>query len=180
MGINPYNFKNIYLMGIMGCGKTAIGKILAKKVGFPFIDTDELVVQRSGISISGIFSRYGELEFRRLEKLIIQEISGLNRHVVALGGGTVLDSDNWSRITATGITITLSYPAETIHSRLLLKKDRPLIDSYKNDGRLERIRNLIESRNHIYFKADLVIHLNSAIPKRRVVSMLESFIGKRV
>lgn len=174
---NSDKVKNIYLMGIMGCGKSTIGKILAKQIAFPYLDTDELIVQRHGMSIPDIFTRYGEADFRRMEKSIIQYISGLNRHVVALGGGAVLDPENWNLITGTGITIMLSYPAEIIRDRLSSKNDRPLINSFKMDERLKRIENLLQIRNRIYFKADLVIHLNSNLPKSKVVSMLKSFIG---
>ncbi|HEX9934837.1 MAG TPA: shikimate kinase, partial [bacterium] len=109
---------NVYLMGFMGCGKTKIGSLLAKRLDLPFLDTDTLIVEESGMTINAIFQSEGEAGFREREKRVIERLAKLDKVVVALGGGAVVDPGNWKSISESGTTIALSYPPEIIATRL--------------------------------------------------------------
>jgi shikimate kinase len=177
MTAKKLKIKNIYLMGIMGCGKSTIGKYLAERLDLPFIDTDDVIVRQNNMSISELFAKYGETTFRSIEKNVIQDVSGLSGHVVALGGGAILDPQNWDCIVSSGTTITLSYPPEIIEKRSRKKNQRPLLNQKCSEERLRRIVDLLQIRNPIYQKADLVIHLNEELPKNAVAAILETYLG---
>jgi shikimate kinase len=170
------NKSNIYLMGFMGCGKTKIGSLLANRIDFPFIDTDKRVAEESGMSIVEIFEKEGETSFRSKEKELIEHISKLTGHVVSLGGGTVVNPENWEKISGSGITITLSYPPEIIASRLEKKSDRPLLNRYSGPEKIQHISALMEKRNPYYNKADMVLHLNREAEPNRVVETLLGYL----
>jgi shikimate kinase len=174
----PNPKSNIYLMGFMGCGKTKIGTLLSLALGYPFMDTDSCIAEESGLSINGIFEKEGEAGFRAREKRLVERVSRLERHVVSLGGGTVIDQENWRLISQSGTTIALSYPPEVIASRLEKKKDRPLLNAYQGAERIERIAALMASRMPYYQKADLMVHLNREVQPDRIVRTLLGFLGR--
>lgn len=175
--MSELNNTNLYLMGFMGCGKSKIGKILARYWNAPYIDTDELIVQDAGMSISKIFEQKGEAEFRKTEKHLIKDISKHQGYVVSLGGGSIVDHWNWALISNSGTTVTLSYPAEILYGRLATKTDRPLLSGYEGKERLERIRTLIEEREARYAKADLILHVNKEMPPEHVAAAISGYIG---
>ncbi len=148
---------NIYMMGFMGCGKTTVGTQLAEKLNRPFKDTDTIIEKKTGLSVSAIFNTYGEKKFRVIEKEVISEVSQLKNNVIALGGGTVLFSENWEKISSTGITVTLSLSPEIIFSRLRKDSSRPLVNSSSKNS-VQFIRNLMRERKPYYKKADLYLH----------------------
>src|SRR3990170_4632253 len=98
---------NIILTGFMGSGKTEVGKRLAKRLGYTFMDTDLLIEEKTGKSISDIFSKDGELFFRDIETLILTELSGINEHVISTGGGIVTKKENILLLKKTGFIIWL-------------------------------------------------------------------------
>jgi shikimate kinase len=171
---------NIYLMGFMGCGKTKIGTLLAREMGYPYIDTDVCIAEESGMSINAIFETEGESGFRAREKSLIERISRLERHVVSLGGGTVVDQDNWRILSESGTTIALSYPPEIIAARLEKKKDRPLLNAYSGHDRIGRIAALMAVRTPCYQKADLMLHMNHEVHPVRVVRALLGYLKDSV
>lgn len=170
------NLKHVYLMGFMGCGKTVIGTLLAKELNRPFIDTDEKIMEETGLSINEIFKRYGEQGFREIEKNVIRSIAQTHGCIISLGGGSVINPENWSNITRSGITITLSYPPEILASRLENKNDRPLLNETSGTQRLERIKEMLQIRAPYYQRADLVLHLNRDIEPQVVTHMLIEFL----
>lgn len=168
---------NIYLMGFMGCGKSLVGELLAHRLKHPFLDTDETIVRETGMSIPDIFEKQGEPVFRQLEKSCITRVSKQRGLVVALGGGAVLDLENWKKIFESGITITLSYPPHILASRLASEENRPLLKNTQNPSRLDRISALMKQREPAYMKADLVIHLNREISPEQIVDTLIGYLG---
>ena len=108
---------NIYLVGMMGSGKTTVGELLAKEMGYKFFDTDSLITQIAGKSIPDIFAEDGEPAFRVLESQVLGEISSYTRLVVATGGGIVIDPQNWSYLHQ-GLVIWLDVPISILVARL--------------------------------------------------------------
>lgn len=171
------NRPNIYIMGFMGSGKTKIGSLLARKLNRPFWDTDAKIVEESGMSIVEIFDKEGESGFRLREKDLIERISKLNGNIVSLGGGTILNPENWLNISQSGITVSLSYPPEIIDARLERKKDRPLLNQFTGAERIQRIASLLEARNPYYRKADVILHFNKEVAPEQVVEALSGYLG---
>lgn len=167
---------NVYLMGFMGCGKTKVGQILAERLKWKFLDTDDCIIKDAGMSIPELFDQRGEKHFRQLEKECIQNISRLTNHVIALGGGAILDPENWKRISESGITITLSYPPEILADRLEKKSDRPLLSQTQGKARLNQIASLMDKRKSHYQKADLIMHLNHEVPAKQVAETLAGYV----
>lgn len=138
---------NIYLTGMMGCGKTTTGKILAGITGRTFFDTDELIERKAGVSIAEIFERFGEAHFRRMESDALEEISEQNDAVVACGGGIVLDEKNVEVMKETGRIIYLDRDIEELIQTVETGK-RPLL----KDGQ-QKVRQIFAARKSIYEQA---------------------------
>ncbi len=172
--MNPHG--NIYLMGFMGCGKSTIGKLLSELIEWPFIDVDETIVEETGLSIPEIFEKKEEVYFRELEKSMIAQISQQKKLVVALGGGSVVNSENWKRISGSGVTVALLYPPEIIDRRLEGKTSRPLMDNINRNERLLHISNLMKNREPFYRRADLTLHFNVEIAPQKVARMIKAYL----
>jgi len=147
---------NIILTGFMGTGKTAVGKKLAKRLGWKFIDVDELIERSAKTSIAKIFTEHGEAVFRRLERRhILRAIHGRHQ-VIATGGGAVLDPQNRSRLRASGPVVCLTAKPQTIIDRVEKKgHTRPLLHGGKTP--LSRVKTLLAERTKAYAQADLTI-----------------------
>ncbi len=169
--------KNVYMTGFMCVGKTKVGKLLAMRLNWKFVDTDACIVKEAGTPIPEIFETRGETAFRALEKACIAEVSRKRHQVISLGGGAVIDPDNWSRITATGITVNLSYPPDIILSRASIKTDRPLLNQGTLEEKLTRIEELLDERRPYYERADLVLHLKHEIKADLVADMIAGYLG---
>jgi len=169
--------RNVYLMGFMCSGKTRIGHLLSERMNMSFLDTDDWIIQEADLSIPEIFEQFGESHFRALEKQAIQHSGLLKHHVVSLGGGAVMDDENWKTIKKSGETICLSYPSEIIESRLARKTDRPLVQEDSQQDRMERIISLLDQRQARYREADLVFHLNHEIDAENVADALAGYLG---
>ncbi|MEN8239629.1 MAG: shikimate kinase [Actinomycetota bacterium] len=118
---------HIWLIGMMGSGKTSVGKKVADRLGVPFIDADAEVVTATGRSIENLFSE-SEAAFRRAERVAIARIATLEDRVVATGGGVVLDAANVVAMKSTGTTVLLDADARTLSARLSDTDDRPLLN----------------------------------------------------
>lgn len=109
---------NIILFGFKGSGKTTLGKTLAEKLRRPFIDLDELIEKRCHLPVRELYKQVGESEFRLIENKTLQEIANTTQSVIALGGGTVLDSKNVKLLQAMGELIYLKVSFDTIQKRI--------------------------------------------------------------
>ncbi len=146
--------RNIVLCGMPSSGKTTVGKALANDFGKRFIDTDDVVVEKRKESISDIFEKYGEGEFRKEERLAIEELSKENGLVIATGGGAVLDENNVRALRRNGVILFLDRSLEN----LVATADRPLSSD------TEKLKNLFEKRYDAYKScADAVIPADGEI-----------------
>ncbi|MFI5218490.1 MAG: shikimate kinase [Bacteroidia bacterium] len=145
----------IYLIGFMGCGKSTVGKKLAKKLGYLFVDLDEAIEQQNGKSISKIFEEEeGEKKFRTLESNTLKDISTKEEVVVATGGGTPCFNDNLQLMNETGITIYISMSHGSLFHRLAKSKaKRPLIKELSDIKLMDFIMDVLPFRDEFYSKA---------------------------
>lgn len=146
--------RNIYLVGFMGTGKTAVGKELARRKKWQFLDLDELIEFRHKRTISDIFVKEGEAYFRRIEKGVLKEVSVEKNFVIACGGGIVLDKENIRIMKETGTMICLSTSVQTILKRTSGVGHRPLLNVKKPN---EKIEMLLKFRAPFYAQADYTI-----------------------
>ena len=130
---------NIYLIGLMGSGKTTLGKSLAKKLNRPFIDTDQLIEQKSGVDVSMIFEFEGEKGFRERETKLLSEIALKKEHIVSTGGGIILSKYNRDVITKSGIIFYLKTQPAELFIRLQNDKTRPLLQGANLKEKLTKI-----------------------------------------
>jgi shikimate kinase len=145
---------NIFLVGMMGAGKSTIGKLLAPKLGYRFVDTDDLITAWAGESIPNIFAKYGEAHFRSLETKVLAEVSCHSRLVAATGGGIVMSNQNWSYLHH-GVVVWLDVPLEELWQRLShSNQPRPLL---QNPQPLKTLENLLAQRHDRYAQADIRI-----------------------
>jgi len=167
--------KNIYLMGFMGSGKTTVGKMLAGELNRSFMDIDEKIENDVGLTIPQIFEQNGEAFFRLKEKEWVNQSSTETNLVVALGGGSVIDPENWERITLSGITVALNCPIEVIQSRLREITNRPLLAGSEAE-KMQRIKQLYEQRKQFYERAQYQLQLNGDESVTEIVEKLTKLI----
>ena len=144
---------NLYLIGMMGAGKTTIGRKLANRLGYRFLDTDALIEQSAGQSVSELFASAGERAFRQLETQVLSQASTYTNLVVATGGGVITQQMNWSYLHH-GVVIWLDVPVPILVSRLSGDSSRPLL---KNVNLAEKLTDLIAERGDLYAQADIRI-----------------------
>ncbi len=147
-------FKNIILTGFMGVGKTSVGTRLARDLGFVFVDTDELIESDQKITITEIFSSFGEQYFRDVEARIIARTLEGEGQVVATGGGAVIREENRKAFKENGVTICLVARPEVIFERIRQETHRPLLQV---PDPLAKIRELLAARSPFYHQADFLI-----------------------
>ncbi|MCD8072521.1 MAG: shikimate kinase [Alistipes sp.] len=154
----------IFLVGFMGCGKTSLGKKIASKLGWPFVDMDMDIEQRYGMKVSELFERFGEDYFRKVESEILREISGRDGDaVVSTGGGAPCHRENMDIMNSAGATVYLRMSPEKLLSRLEHGRDkRPKIRGMSDDELLSFIREILPGREKAYSRAHLVIDCNGA------------------
>jgi shikimate kinase len=145
---------NIYLIGYRCCGKTSVGKTLSRLLGRPFLDTDEAVVQKAGMTISDIVAKNGWDAFRDMEKYAIDQTTFLNQYVIATGGGVILDPDNVRNMRKAGRVIWLRASPETVRARMAADPEtliqRPDLTA---TGSMDEIEAVLLTRQPLYEKA---------------------------
>ncbi len=142
---------NIAIIGFMGTGKTAVGRLLARKLGKDFIELDELIEKKAGQSIPEIFQQDGEIGFRELEIETTREIAARENSVIACGGGVVLNKINVDRLRINSVMVCLTASMEVILKRTSgSKEDRPLLAV---SDRAQQVEELIKFRRPFYTRA---------------------------
>ena len=131
--------KSVYLCGFMGCGKSTIGRIIAKKCGCGFVDMDDYIVEREGMSIPQIFAEKGEKYFRDTETAAIRELAE-KCAVIACGGGAMLKKENAEIASESGIVVYIDVPFEECYGRIAGDTNRPLVMNNSKE-KLEEIYN---------------------------------------
>jgi shikimate kinase len=145
---------NIFLVGMMGAGKTTLGKALARRLQREFVDTDRLLVDRTGVSVATIFEIEGEEGFRRRESAALVELSQRDGCVVATGGGAVLDSDNRRVMRESGTVVYLRARLESLWERTRQDTSRPLLRTANPRATLAE---LLEQRDPLYRDAAHIV-----------------------
>jgi shikimate kinase len=167
----PIPFRQlVFLLGFMGCGKTTVGRRLAQRLGWSFLDLDEEIERRAGRTIAQIFAEQGEPHFRRLEHELLAEIvgGGAGPTVVALGGGTFAQPANVELIRSTGgVTFWLECPIDELRRRCRDLNNRPLLRDPDN------FRQLYQQRLPFYQQADLRVDADRSDPSEVVEEILQ-------
>lgn len=168
--------KNIYLVGMMGAGKTTIGRHLARRLQKRFVDCDHEIEARTGVRIPLIFEIEGESGFRRREYHVLQELATEEGLVLATGGGVVLDPENRKRLTDTGLVVYLYAPPEELYARTQHDRNRPLL---RVADPLGKLRELYATRDPLYRAvADIIFEGGRRTPLA-VARLLELEIRKK-
>ena len=158
----------IVLTGFMGTGKSAVGPILARKLGIDCIDTDYLLEKEAGQSIKEIFRTHGESHFRSLEKEIIKELVKKGDVIIDVGGGAILDPENLENLKKDGILVSLLASSEEIKKRTAGDDSRPLL---KSGGKT--IENLLSQRLPFYLKANICVDTDGKEPEEVAEEIIE-------
>jgi shikimate kinase len=135
---------NLYLIGPMGSGKTAVGRRLAALLGKQFYDSDAEIERRTGVDIRFIFEKEGEARFREREREVIADLTALHDVVVSTGGGAVLDAENRARLAANGTVVWLQATVDTQLQRTRPSRNRPLLATDDPRAVLERLKSVRE------------------------------------
>jgi shikimate kinase len=165
----PPPAKTVALVGLMGAGKTSIGRRLAQRLGLPFIDADAEIEAAAGQSVEEIFQRHGEAAFRDGERRVIARLLDTPAHVLATGGGAFMDPSTRALLRARAITIWLRADLELMLARVARRGNRPLLKGGDPRAVLER---LIAERYPVYAEADITVDSIDAPPEMTVERVL--------
>lgn len=158
--------KSLVLVGMMGVGKSSVGRRLAQALDLPFVDADKEIEEAANRTIVEIFDTYGEEHFRDGEKRVIQRLLGEGPQVLATGGGAFMNEDTRGEIAKNGISIWLSAELEILFNRVRRKPTRPLLQQPNPE---KVLADLLEVRNPIYALSDLTV-TSRDVPHETVVS----------
>lgn len=146
--------RNLVLVGLMGAGKSAIGKLVASELGIPFIDSDHEIERVSRMTIPELFEKYGEPEFRKLENRVIKRLLRSGPRVLSTGGGAFMNADTRASIKNAGVSLWLDADLETLWERVIKRDNRPLL---KTENPKQTLENLMIARYPTYAEADLSV-----------------------
>lgn len=170
--------RSIVLVGMMGVGKSSIGRRLAARLGVPFVDADSEIEKAAGMSIADIFARHGEADFRSGEARVIARLLDGGPQVLATGGGAVMNADTRAAIKAKGVSVWLSAELDVLMRRINKRKnDRPMLQTADPAATL---RELLAAREPAYAQADLTVQ-SREVPHDAIVAeimtVLATFLG---
>lgn len=179
---------SIYLVGMMGSGKSTVGKMLSQALGYCFFDTDALIEQLAGKSIPEIFAQDGEQDFRSIETQVLQELAPFKNCVISTGGGAPTKATNWGHMQG-GISVWLNGPPELLASRVMRDgtENRPLLSNPEGyEETIEKLRGLLDERYECYSFADLTVSLEgghgtgapAAVIAHRVLAAINDRIAR--
>ena len=157
--------RTIALVGLMGAGKTSVGRRLAQALNVPFRDADEEIEHAAGITIQEIFEQHGECEFRRGERRVIRRLLSEPVHVLATGGGAFIDPSTRALMRTSALSVWLRADLDTLVARVSRRSNRPLLKS--GDPRAI-LTKLIEQRYPVYAEADVVVDSAEGSPEATV------------
>ncbi len=176
--------KTVFLIGYMGCGKTTLGEVLARQLDCRFIDLDEYIEQRQGMTVVQIFDEMSENRFRELETEALREVASMTDVIVGCGGGTPCHGDNMALMNQAGVTVWLTTSPKRITARLLLpeqKSKRPKINTLPANEVLPLVKKELQSRSPFYAQAQLQFNSTdietgpaTARTARRLAKLLKS------
>lgn len=162
--------RSVVLVGMMGAGKSSVGRRLGARLGIPFVDADTEIETAAGMSISEIFAQHGESYFRAGEARVIARLLAHGPQVVATGGGSVMDANTRALIRAKGISIWLKADLDVLLKRTRRRNDRPLVD---------KIKDLLPVREPLYAEADITIQSRDE-PHEMIVDEVIAALARRL
>jgi shikimate kinase len=169
--------RSIVLVGLMGAGKTSIGRRLAARLHLPFVDADDEIERAAGCSIPEIFERYGESAFRDGERRVIARLLHKAPHVLSTGGGAFMDPGTRALIAEQGTSVWLRAELELLVARTARRDNRPLL---KQGNPREVLQRLMETRHPVYAEANITVDSDDRPPDEtveRVVSALQAYLA---
>lgn len=166
---------NIFLIGLMGCGKTTIGRALARQRGLGFVDSDHEIVARCGVSIPTIFEIEGEAGFRRRESAVLDELTQRHGIVLATGGGAVLDPENRRRLKARGTVVYLHAQPLELWLRTRHDRNRPLLAT---GDPLKKLQELYAVRHPLYVETAHIVLDSGRQSVHSLVARLERLLAE--
>lgn len=164
---------NLYLIGMMGSGKTTIGRLLAMQLKYKFIDTDVIIEKLTQKSISQIFAESGEAAFRDIETQVLGRVAAETRTAIATGGGIVLQRQNWSYLHH-GVIVWLDVSVEQLLKRLKGNTSRPLL---QDPDPQQKLQQLLEQRQPLYASADVRVRVEADEPSSSVATRVLYAVG---
>lgn len=162
---NRLGKRSILLSGFMGCGKSTVGRALAKKLNSAFVDADAEIVKKAGMSINDIFDKFGEEHFRKLETEVLRELSQLTKTVIASGGGAMVNEKNFDAVKENALVIYMEADEEFLYNNISKSDERPLM---KTPDPMAQIHKLLTFRRPFYEKHKH-ISVNASLPINTVV-----------
>lgn len=167
----PTHARSIALVGLMGVGKSTVGRRLARRLGLPFADGDAEIETAAGMTVSDIFSQLGEGEFRAGEARVMKRLLDGPRMVLATGGGAILNVDTQAALKARAVTVWMRADLDTIAQRVQRRDTRPLL---RGRDPLEALKGLAEARYPIYATADLTVDVSDGAHAQAVEAILKA------
>ena len=167
--------RSVVLVGMMGAGKSSVGRRLAIRLGIPFVDADVEIEKAAGMTISEIFAAHGEPYFRAGETRVIARLLEGGPQVLATGGGAFMNTDTRAAIRAKGISVWLRATLDVLNRRIKRRGDRPLL---KGVDPSETLRRLMEERDPVYAEADLTVESRDVPHETIVDEILEGLRGR--
>lgn len=167
--------RSLVLVGLMGCGKSSVGKRLAARLGLPFVDADDEIVRAAGQTINEIFAQHGEAYFRDGERKVISRLLSSGPQVLATGGGAFMNPETRAAIGKSGISIWLRAELPVLMRRVLKRDTRPLLKTGDPEAVM---RSLMEARYPVYAEADLVVESREVAHDVIVSEIIEALRGR--
>ena len=164
--------KNIVLVGFMGTGKTAVAAEIARELGMPRINTDEIIEKKAGMAINDIFARQGESRFREMEREAVMEVSANESSVIDTGGGVVINELNLKDLKMSGVLFCLNATPEEIFKRVKTETHRPILNVKDPIG---EINCLLLKREPYYKRADYQITTTAKTPREVADEIIEIY-----
>lgn len=161
----------VVLVGLMGAGKSTVGRRLAKRLGLPFVDSDDAIEDAAGFSAAEVFERFGEADFRDGERRLVARLMDGQVRVIATGGGAFVDPRTRKLLNERAITIWLDAPVEVLADRTGRRDTRPLLRNSDREGTLQR---LAEQRGPAYAEAHIQVKSGNGAHKRVVEAIVEA------
>ncbi len=169
--------RTVALVGMMGSGKSSVGRRLAARLGVPFKDADSEIERAAGCPIPEIFDRFGEGAFRDGERKVIARLLGEPPHVLATGGGAFVDASTRERLKESAVTVWIKAPVEVLLARVKRRDNRPLLRGDDPRGVLER---LLAERTPIYQLADVTVESDDGPHSQAVDQILTALKAREV
>ena len=167
----PWAGRTVALVGLMGAGKSTVGRRLAERLGRSFYDSDNEIEKAAGLSVADIFSLHGEDEFRRGEHQVLKRLLDETPHVLATGGGAYLNPETRKLMREKAVTIWLNADLETLWKRVSRRNHRPLL---RRPDAKEVLSNLFDERRSIYQLADLTVHSVDGPHSKTVTAIIKA------